>query len=145
MPKRHQTMGLLCCVLIIIALALSIGQGAAWQGIASPEASPGASPSASPAASPVAGSGAVELHAIDIDWQEKELRIPANTDVQVTVINVGALPHDFIIDELGVSTSEVPGGGSETVTINAAPGTYEYYCAVPGHKEFGMVGTLIVE
>ena len=29
--------------------------------------------------------------------------------------------------------------------INAPPGTYEYYCNVTGHKEAGMVGTLIVE
>jgi uncharacterized cupredoxin-like copper-binding protein len=31
------------------------------------------------------------------------------------------------------------------VTINAAPGEYEYYCAVPGHKQAGMVGKLIVK
>lgn len=24
------------------------------------------------------------------------------------------------------------------------PGTYEFYCTVPGHREAGMVGTLIV-
>ena len=36
-------------------------------------------------------------------------------------------------------------GKSGTATF-AAPGagTYQYYCAVPGHKEAGMTGTLQV-
>jgi uncharacterized cupredoxin-like copper-binding protein len=36
-------------------------------------------------------------------------------------------------------------GESETITINAAPGTYDFYCSTPGHKEAGMVGKLIVQ
>jgi uncharacterized cupredoxin-like copper-binding protein len=31
------------------------------------------------------------------------------------------------------------------VTINAAPGDYQYYCSIPGHKEAGMVGTIHVQ
>ena len=36
-------------------------------------------------------------------------------------------------------------GTTRNGVVNAPPGTYEYYCNVPGHKEAGMVGTLIVE
>ena len=39
----------------------------------------------------------------------------------------------------------LPPGETQTVVINAKPGSYEYYCNVPGHKEAGMVGTLVVE
>jgi uncharacterized cupredoxin-like copper-binding protein/mono/diheme cytochrome c family protein len=80
----------------------------------------------------------------DIYFEPKEITIPANTDVPFTLPNDGAAAHNFSVDELGISIDLAPGSTEETV-INAPPGTYEYYCNVPGHKEAGMVGTLIVE
>ena len=35
-------------------------------------------------------------------------------------------------------------GGSKTLTVNLKPGTYTFYCSVPGHRAGGMVGTLTV-
>ena len=80
----------------------------------------------------------------DIYFEPKEITIPANTDVTFTLPNDGAAAHNFSIDELGIDIDMPPGSSNETV-INAPPGTYEYYCNVPGHKEAGMVGTLTVE
>jgi plastocyanin len=122
-----------------------------WTAIASqptsstPSASPGASPEASPAASPAAGGSAITVNAIDINWEEKELTIPADTDVTITVVNKGLLQHDFKIDDLNVDSGMLDGGGTADVTVNAPAGTYEYYCSVAGHKEAGMVGTLTVQ
>jgi uncharacterized cupredoxin-like copper-binding protein/mono/diheme cytochrome c family protein len=87
---------------------------------------------------------AQNVTAFDIYFEPKEITIPANTDVPFTLPNDGAAPHNFSIDELGISVDLAPGSTEETV-INAPPGTYEYYCDVPGHKEAGMVGTLTVE
>ena len=80
----------------------------------------------------------------DIYFEPKEITIPANTDVPFTLPNDGAAAHNFSIDELGIDVDLPPGSTEETV-INAPPGTYEYYCNVPGHKQAGMVGTLVVE
>ena len=80
----------------------------------------------------------------DIQFEPKEVSIPADTDVVITVVNRGATTHTFDVDALNVHSGEVPPGQSVTVTINALAGDYEYYCAVPGHKEAGMVGTLRV-
>jgi plastocyanin len=35
-------------------------------------------------------------------------------------------------------------GGSKTVKLSLKPGTYKFYCTVPGHRQAGMEGTLTV-
>lgn len=82
---------------------------------------------------------------MDILYDMSEIRIPANTDFTVTLQNEGFLQHDFVVDELGVGTELVDPGQSGSTVINAPAGEYEYYCTVAGHKESGMVGTLIVQ
>lgn len=71
--------------------------------------------------------------------------IPANTDVQFDVVNVGAAAHSFVVEGQGIGTAQLPGGGTESVTVNLPPGTYTVICDVPGHKELGMVATLTVQ
>jgi uncharacterized cupredoxin-like copper-binding protein/mono/diheme cytochrome c family protein len=87
---------------------------------------------------------AQNVTSFDIYFEPKEITISANTDVTFTLPNDGVSAHNFSIDELDISIDLPPGSTEETV-INAPPGTYEYYCNVPGHKEAGMVGTLVVE
>jgi plastocyanin len=86
---------------------------------------------------------AVTVESYDIYFEPSELSLPADTDVTVTLPNVGVTLHNFSIDELGIDVDIAPGATEETV-INAPAGTYEYYCNVPGHKQAGMVGTLTV-
>lgn len=87
---------------------------------------------------------AQNVTSFDIYFEPEEITIPADTDVPFTLPNDGAAAHNFSIDELNISVDIAAGETDETV-INAPAGTYEYYCNVPGHKEAGMVGTLIVE
>src|SRR5438067_5835232 len=51
--------------------------------------------------------------------------------------------HTFTIDALGVDL-RVPVDGEQSVTFSAPPGTYAFYCAIPGHEGIGMRGTLTV-
>ena len=56
------------------------------------------------------------------------------------------LQHGIALQGPGASTAGaiVPPGGTSTVTATLKPGTYTYYCPVPGHKAAGMTGTLTV-
>jgi nitrite reductase (NO-forming) len=63
--------------------------------------------------------------------------------VQINLTNTEAMGHDLTIDELGVKITVGP-NATATATFDATPGTYEIYCSIPGHKEAGMVGKLIV-
>ncbi len=114
---------------------------------ATPEGESGAPTTAdatpAPDAETPAAAMSVEVVSNDIFFEPAELTIPANTDVTVVLPNNGVTPHNFAIDALGISVDIAPGATEETV-INAPAGEYEYYCNVPGHKQAGMVGTLIV-
>jgi len=82
---------------------------------------------------------------VDIAFEPKELSIPADTDVEITVTNAGVLQHDFIIEDTDFGTELLDGGSEATITVNLAAGEYTYFCSVPGHREAGMEGTLTVE
>jgi uncharacterized cupredoxin-like copper-binding protein len=64
-------------------------------------------------------------------------------EVTLTVSNSDLFWHTFTIDELGVNVY-VPVGAERTVTFKAPPGSYRFYCAIPGHAALGMQGTLTV-
>lgn len=54
-------------------------------------------------------------------------------------------PHDFRIEELDEGTDVLEEGETDEFTVELEPGTYTYYCSVPGHREAGMEGELEVE
>ncbi|MGZ6641589.1 MAG: plastocyanin/azurin family copper-binding protein [Solirubrobacteraceae bacterium] len=56
------------------------------------------------------------------------------------------LPHGIAVQGNGVDKDGkiVQPGGTSTDTVKLKPGTYTFYCPVPGHKAAGMQGTLVV-
>lgn len=67
--------------------------------------------------------------------------------VEVEAINTGGATHNFRIDEAAGDTKKVeaPAGESDTGTLQLfGPGTYTYYCDIPGHRAQGMEGELVV-
>jgi uncharacterized cupredoxin-like copper-binding protein len=36
-------------------------------------------------------------------------------------------------------------GATKTLTLSLKPGTYKFFCSVPGHRMAGMEGTLTVK
>jgi len=56
------------------------------------------------------------------------------------VKNDGKIPHDLVVKGAGVqkATSLLSPGKSESLTVVLKPGSYDFYCSVPGHKQLGM-------
>ncbi len=89
--------------------------------------------------------GPIEVDMVDLAFEPTEITIPANQDVTVTLVNNGALPHQFEVKDQDIISAEIPGGGSGEVVINLPPGEYAFDCPIPGHADAGMVGKLIVK
>jgi plastocyanin len=67
--------------------------------------------------------------------------------VTIKMSNPSPVVHGVAIEGNGVDQDgkTVPKGGTSTVTVTLKPGTYTFYCPVPGHKQGGMKGTLTVQ
>jgi len=68
--------------------------------------------------------------------------------VTVDFTNSSAVPHDVAIEDEGGETlgqTEVIAEGSDSTEVELEPGTYTFYCTVPGHRQAGMEGTLTVK
>ena len=114
----------------------------------------------------------ITLHAVDgLSWrfEPSVIEIPAGHRVKLTLSNEGLVEHDVEIlgvdaegidVDSGVERHDRLGGGHHEDGVVAAhaepgttasvfftvtePGTYKYFCTIPGHEEAGMVGKLVV-
>ena len=79
-----------------------------------------------------------------IAWAETEKTAPAG-EVTFGYTNEDSLYHNVVIDELGGLLLEGDPGESDVGSFTVEPGSYVFYCDVPGHREAGMEGTLAVQ
>jgi plastocyanin len=66
--------------------------------------------------------------------------------VTIVMDNPSQVPHAVAIKGNGVDVDGKTVGNGETSTASSdlKPGTYTFYCPVPGHEAAGMKGTLTV-
>jgi plastocyanin len=68
--------------------------------------------------------------------------------VKIDFTNQAPVGHDVrIADASGqdLGGTNIVTGGNASATVNLAPGTYTFFCNVPGHEQAGMKGTLTVK
>ncbi len=88
----------------------------------------------------------VTVVAKEFSYTPSKITVRAGQPVQLVLDNKGVIEHDFVVDKFKVKTGTVQPGKTGTVTFTPnAKGTFEFYCSVPGHKEAGMKGTLVVQ
>ena len=61
--------------------------------------------------------------------------------------NDASIGHDIAIEGNGVNAKGpvVQNGGTSKFQVTLKPGTYTFYCTVPGHRQGGMQGKLVVK
>jgi uncharacterized cupredoxin-like copper-binding protein len=80
-----------------------------------------------------------------LKFDKTTLTAPAGR-VMIELTNESGVLHDVVISGGSLKeTSKRITEGSTSVRAEVGPGTYAFYCSVPGHREAGMEGTLTVE
>ena len=73
--------------------------------------------------------------------------LASSSHVTIDFTNRSPLMHNMTIaNAAGKVLGATPTftGGTKTLSLNLPPGTYTFYCSVPGHEAAGMKGTLTV-
>jgi plastocyanin len=68
--------------------------------------------------------------------------------VTIDFNNPQSLTHDVAIEDSSgkeVGKTDLIGNEETSTTVDLKPGTYTFFCTVPGHREAGMEGTLTVK
>ena len=75
------------------------------------------------------------------------LRVREDAVVQITLINGEGAEHDIVFPDFKAASERIvaPGASSTIVFRVGSAGSYVYFCAVPGHREAGMEGNMVVE
>ncbi len=86
----------------------------------------------------------IRASASELAFIPDALSAPAGRIV-IRMTNPSQLQHSVALAVPNVAPGAVVGyGGVSEVVATLAPGTYTYYCTVPGDRQAGMTGTLTV-
>lgn len=68
--------------------------------------------------------------------------------VEIEFTNPQSIGHDVAIEDSSgeeIASTEVVSNGKATASAELEPGSYTFFCSIPGHREAGMEGTLTVK
>lgn len=108
-------------------------------------------PTVQPTTSAVSPTTSSVMQEITVEGNEfaftpSEITVKQGQEVSLTFKNKGRYPHNFVVADLNIKTKTIQPGEEDTVTFTPdKTGSFTYVCAVPGHADKGMTGTLKVQ
>jgi nitrite reductase (NO-forming) len=74
------------------------------------------------------------------------LIVPEGAVVQITMVNGDGALHDVVVPDFGGASEQIASKGSSSTFVFKADkaGQFPYFCSVPGHRQAGMEGLLVV-
>jgi plastocyanin len=140
-------------VLIVAALSV-IGLAACGSSSSSDNSTTAAS---TPASTTPAGGGTASAGGSTVDistpsggtlaFDQKDVSAKAGT-VTIDFDNKQPVQHDVKVEDSSgkeLGGTDLVSSSTATATVDLQPGTYTFFCSVPGHREAGMEGTLTVK
>ena len=136
------------CVAVVAALGLVACGGGSSNNDTTAAATP-------PPATTTGGGGAGGSSTVNIStpsgtelaYDQKSATAKAGS-VTIDFQNNESIPHDVAVESSSgdtVGQTDLVASGSANTTVDLQPGTYQFFCTVPGHREAGMQGTLTVK
>jgi plastocyanin len=154
MPK----LSMLALAIGLLALAGCGSSSSSTSSSASTPATPAETPttsSSTTASTPAPAGGGAASSALSLEANpEGELKYNKTSltakagKVSIDFTNKASLPHNVTIESSsGAQVGATPTfqGGAKTLSVTLKPGTYKFFCSVPGHRQAGMEGTLTVQ
>jgi plastocyanin len=151
--KRRRSLPILSAVVVVGLLALA-GCGSSSNTTSSSTPSTAATTTSTPAtttaSSSTSSASTLALEANSegqLAYNTKTLSANAGK-VTIDFTNQAPLAHNVTVEAAGgkiLGATPTFQGGSKTLTLQLAAGTYKYFCSVPGHRQAGMEGTLTVK
>jgi plastocyanin len=82
----------------------------------------------------------------DLAYEQSDANATAGS-VTINFDNQQSLQHDVKVEDSGgaeLGGTDLVSSGTATATVDLQPGSYTFFCSVPGHRDGGMEGTLNV-
>ena len=100
------------------------------------------------AAAAAAGANEIDVSSRSFSFDPSKLSVSAGQAVTIRLTSTD-VAHDFVVSGHGVKNKVVvklvgKGKPRTGVLKLAKPGTYQFFCSVPGHRAAGMRGTITV-
>lgn len=136
-------------ILLAVSILTLVGAGAACGGGGGDDsdgssAAPKTEDTTSAGGIANAGGSAITVTAKEFSFDPKELKLEAGQATAIVIKNAGAVEHDITLDAPAFKVSALPTKTGQAELTIPAPGTYTFYCSVPGHRVAGMEGTVTV-
>jgi uncharacterized cupredoxin-like copper-binding protein len=83
------------------------------------------------------------LQARDTRYIETSIDAPAGKPLALVVVNRDSYAHSFDVDGLELHVQLPPNSSTPVLVALPTSGSVTFYCAIPGHAEAGMKGTIV--
>jgi plastocyanin len=135
------------CVAVVAALGLAACGGGSTNNDTTAAATP---PATTTGGGGAGGSSTVNISTpsgTELAYDQKSASAKAGS-VTIDFTNNESIPHDVAVESSSgdtVGQTDLVASGTANTTVDLQPGTYQFFCTVPGHREAGMQGTLTVK